>query len=203
MIWLFIVPILLFSVILHEVAHGYVAYLNGDPTAKTMKRLTLNPLPHIDPVGTVLLPMILILLQSPVLFGWAKPVPFNPRYFKNLDLGLFTVSLAGPMTNILLACLFSVALRLSEPESLSFIVLVYAVSINIILAVFNMIPIPPMDGSKVVCALLPRNLQLKYLSLERWGILIIFILLFMGLLHRVIIPIYLKIFQWLTGISFS
>jgi len=198
-LWLFIVPILLFSIILHEVAHGFVAYLNGDPTAKVMKRLTLNPIPHVDPVGTLMLPLILILLQSPVLFGWAKPVPFNPKYFRNFELGLFTVSIAGPLTNMILAVIFSIGLRVAEPQSLTFVILVYAVSINIILAIFNMIPIPPMDGSKVFCVFLPRSIRMAYLSIERWGILLIFILLFLGMLHRVVIPLYLKVFQWLTG----
>jgi len=201
MLWLFIAPILLFSIILHEVAHGYVAYLNGDNTAKDMKRLTLNPLPHVDPVGTVILPIILIVAQSPVLFGWAKPVPFNPRFFRNFNLGLLTVSLAGPLTNIVLAVIFSLGLRLTEPQGMAFTILFYAVSINIILAIFNMMPIPPLDGSKVICVFLPSSIRMKYLALERWGMFIIIALLFLGLLHRVIIPLYMVIFKWMTGIS--
>lgn len=181
---------LIVSVILHEVAHGYAAYRLGDPTARNAKRLTLNPLAHIDPFGSVILPLILVFTGSPVLLGWAKPVPFNPGYFRDPKKGTMLVGAAGPATNLALAALAGALVRLGP--ALPYGVLFFLVSlcvVNIVLAVFNMIPIPPLDGSRVVVGFLPPHAARQYLNLERYGFLIIFGLLWLGLLDRIIRPV--------------
>ncbi|MBN2243863.1 MAG: site-2 protease family protein [Acidobacteria bacterium] len=179
---------LVFSVILHEVAHGYVAYRLGDPTARNANRLTLNPLPHIDLMGSVLLPLFLILMKSPVLLGWAKPVPFNPGYFRDTKKGVMLVGLAGPVSNLILAAAAAVILRIFPLGEIFGLFLAHVCIINVILAVFNLIPIPPLDGSRVVIGFLPDDMVRPYLSLERYGFLIIFGLLYLGVLDAVLIP---------------
>ena len=180
---------LVFSIIIHEVAHGYVAYRLGDPTAKDANRLTLNPLPHIDLMGSILLPLFLIIVRSPVLLGWAKPVPFDPRYFRDVKKGVMLVGLAGPASNLILAAMAGVILRIIPPGGIIGFFLVQVCLINVILAVFNLIPIPPLDGSRVVIKFLPPNMLPGYLSLERYGFIIIFGLLYLGVLDRILIPI--------------
>lgn len=187
-IWLAL--ILGYSIILHEVSHGIVAYWNGDPTAKQAGRLTLNPFPHIDPIGTILLPALLILMKSGILFGWAKPVPFNPIYFRNKKLGLFTVGIAGPVANILLAIGFAAILSVLGPRHPAATFLFYGASVNMFLAVFNLIPIPPLDGSRAVAVFLPKPLLRAYFSLEPFGFVLIFILLYTGILHQLLMPVY-------------
>ncbi|MBI2095537.1 MAG: site-2 protease family protein [Candidatus Omnitrophica bacterium] len=182
--------ILFFSIILHEVSHGVVAAWNGDPTAKVMRRLTLNPLPHVDLLGTVFLPLLLFVTKAPFLFGWAKPVPFNPRYFRRARLGLFTVGLAGPAMNVALAFFFALVLGFADPASALPPFLRYGISINLMLAIFNMIPVPPLDGSRVVGAFFPASWRQVLFALDRWGFFLLLILLSMGLLHKVLIPIY-------------
>ena len=194
-----LVLILFFSIILHEVSHGFVAFLNGDTTAKDAGRLTLNPLPHIDPLGTILLPAMLILMKVGVIFGWAKPVPFNPLNFRNRNFGTFTVAIAGPVTNIILAVLFAIAWRGMGADPATGRILYYATAINLFLAILNMIPIPPLDGSRAVGAFLPPNLQRAYYSLERWGFFILIALFFTGILQRIILPIYQALFSFLMG----
>lgn len=196
-----VLVILFFSIILHEIAHGIVARWNGDRTARDAGRLTLNPLPHIDPVGSVLLPALLVLTHSPFLLGWAKPVPINPRNFTNRNLGLFTVGLAGPLTNIVLAILFSLALRAQGTENVLSSVWFYGASINVLLALFNLVPIPPLDGSRAVYALLPPNLGRVYGSFERWGFFVIVFLLYTGVLGRVIGPAHGAVMTLLTGLK--
>lgn len=176
---LFGIVVLIFSVILHEVAHGYMAQWLGDPTARLQGRLTLNPLSHIDPVGSILLPALLLITHSPLLIGYAKPVPYNPynlrgRYAEGL------VAFAGPATNILLALIFGLLIRTSAaqlgPELISaFAIIVY---VNMLLALFNLIPVPPLDGSKVLSTLLgmvSTRLERVYdtfrLNFERLGVL--------------------------------
>lgn len=195
-----IVALLIYSVILHEISHGAVAYLLGDPTAKDQKRLTLNPLRHIDPVGTVILPLILVLLKSPALLGWAKPVPFDPRYFKNPRLGIALVSLAGPLTNFALAVVLAIVLKFVPPSGPWAPIAFYGVMMNVILGVFNLIPIPPMDGSKVVGVFLPPGVRRAYFSIERYGFFIIFALLYFGLASKWIAPLYTALIRFLTAV---
>lgn len=156
------------SIIFHEVAHGYVANWLGDPTARLQGRLTLNPLPHIDPIGSILIPGILALTNSPFLIGWAKPVPYNPYNLRNQKWGEAAVAIAGPLTNIIIAVAFGLVIRFNAanlaPDMLDFIlIVVYA---NLALAVLNMLPIPPLDGSKALKSLLPYNLAMSYARLE-------------------------------------
>ena len=196
----FQVVILFFSVILHEVAHGYAALSLGDPTARAAGRLTLNPIKHMDLWGTVVLPLFLILVRSPFLVGWAKPVPVNPFRLRDPKRGMMLVGAAGPLANIALILLSALALRampFSAPPLL-FDLFKYCCAINIILALFNLLPVPPLDGSKVVAGILPPKMRDAYAGLERYGILIIIALLYFGILDRVIVPLYRTIFYFLV-----
>ena len=160
---------LIMSVALHEVAHGYMALRLGDPTAKLQGRLSLNPLVHLDPMMSVIIPAFLVLSGSPLLFGAAKPVPYNPYNLRDQKYGEAKVALAGPMANILLAVIFAVAARLLVSFNLSLIALELLIGIiylNIFLALFNLLPIPPLDGSKILPVLLPFDLRMKYQTLR-------------------------------------
>lgn len=175
--------VLYLAIVVHEVAHGYVAYLRGDPTAKQLGRLTLNPLPHIDIFGSIIIPGFLILTNSGFVIGWAKPVPIDIRRFRD-PLGDFAItSLAGPASNAMQAVvyvlLFHAASALGWPGWVLFLAYIGTL-INLILAIFNMIPIPPLDGSRLVAAVLPTRLAVQYLSIERFGFIIIFGLLWLG-----------------------
>lgn len=168
--------ILLFSAILHEVAHGWVAYHLGDPTAKLSGRLTLNPLPHIDPFMTILLPLLLIFSGSPIIFGGAKPVPIDPFNLKEGKKDVALVALAGPATNLLIGLFAALLIKthfLVAIEPILFLI----VSLNLYLAIFNLLPIPPLDGSKIFALLLPDRESQAYLSLGTFGIIILFLLL--------------------------
>ncbi|MEW6170710.1 MAG: site-2 protease family protein [Candidatus Omnitrophota bacterium] len=182
--------IFFFAVIIHEISHGLVAYKLGDPTAKYSGRLTLNPFVHIDPVGTIILPIVLILMNSPVIFGWAKPVPVNFWNLKNPQRDMIWVGLAGPLANILLGLLLILALKSPFTTNIFLSdILKTAIIINLVLAIFNLIPIPPLDGSRVLMGLLPRETAIGYSMLEPFGFLIVFMLLFFGLFERIIWPI--------------
>src|SRR3989338_1328625 len=167
--------ILLFSAILHEIAHGFVAERLGDPTARLAGRLTLNPKNHIDPIMSVLLPLILLISGSPIIFGAAKPVPVDPFNLRDGRKDLALVSLAGPLTNIMIAIAASLILKII-PNS-SDLILENIVRLNLLLAIFNLIPIPPLDGSKIFALVLPEKLANAFLSLGSIGIFIIFFLL--------------------------
>ena len=189
--------ILLFSVILHEVMHGLVAKKFGDRTAEAAGRLTLNPIPHIDPIGTILLPGLLLLTGAPILFGWAKPVPVNPLNFSNLRRGELMVSAAGILANFSLAILAALIYQILNAMPQTFPVLVgsllrFAVMINLILAIFNLFPIPPLDGSKILLSQLPYNLARQYERIEPYGFVILLLLLATGILQNImslILPI--------------
>lgn len=171
--------VLLVSIIIHELSHGYAALKNGDPTPKYTGRLTLNPVAHFDLIGSFVLPFLLLLLRSPILIGKAKPVPINPYYFRNYKKGMITVALAGPLSNIMIGFLFSFLYKLFYLFSFSDI-FKYISQINFMLAFFNLIPIPPLDGSRILTVLLPYNIGLRFEEIERYGILIIFLLAFSG-----------------------
>ncbi len=191
--------VLFFSVIVHEVAHGYVALLNGDATAKLYGRLTFNPVPHIDLVGTILVPAILFFSQSGILFGWAKPVPVNPRNFRNYRTGELSVSASGPLSNFFLAAVFAQLLPWAGNNPGFFLICKYGVIINLYLMLFNLIPIPPLDGSKILMPLLPRSLQELYAQLEPVGFLLILILLYSGIWSMLIMPIFRLLMGLLLG----
>ncbi|MDD5482946.1 MAG: site-2 protease family protein [Kiritimatiellae bacterium] len=191
---------LVFAVVIHEVAHGYAAYLLGDPTAKRARRLTLNPLAHLDLFGSIILPLLLVFARSPVLLGWAKPVPFNPAYFRDPRRGIMIVGAAGPLTNFLAALASAALLRLIGPAMpLLAYFLVFFCATNLILGLFNLIPIPPLDGSRIALGLLSHEQANRYLRLEPFGFIIIFALLWLGVLDHVIFPIFHFLLGWLLG----
>lgn len=183
--------VLIFSAILHEVAHGLVADRLGDPTARLMGRLTLNPIPHIDPMMSIALPLLLILTGSPVIFGGAKPVPIDPYNLREGRKDVALVALAGPLTNVLLAVGASLLLHglaavvphlpqdiyLNVGINILYLLLYTIATYNILLAIFNLLPIPPLDGSKIFALLLPEEFAATYLSLSSIGMLILFFLL--------------------------
>ncbi|MDO8470421.1 MAG: site-2 protease family protein [bacterium] len=184
---LFLIGILIFSVVIHEVSHGVVANALGDPTAKQAGRLTLNPIPHIDPIGSIALPFMLALFSriagGGIIFGWAKPVPVNPDNLRNQKYGPSLVSIAGPAANLAVALVFGLTLRFLPiyqfSESLAFIFSAICY-LNILLATFNLLPLPPLDGSHVLFSFLPRNLDSVRIFLLQYGfvILLFFILFF-------------------------
>ena len=202
--FLFAIAVLIMSVVIHEVSHGYTANLLGDPTAKYAGRLTLNPLKHLDPMGSVLVPLLLKLFGSPVIFGWAKPVPYNPYNLKNQKWGPGLVAVAGPLSNFLIAAVFGFIIRFSPAlnflpfsffEIASLIVL-----INLVLGIFNLVPIPPLDGSKVLFAFLPYRWHNIELFLERYGIFLLLIFIFFFL--QSLLPFVAILFKLITGINF-
>ena len=188
-------PPILLALTVHEFAHGYVAYRLGDPTAKDQGRLTLNPLKHLDPLGTLAFFIIKI--------GWAKPVPVNPNYFQNPRKDMLWVALAGPAVNFILAVISAMLTKIVwfiaasipySPIAEAILVpvsevLIASVWINLVLCIFNFLPIPPLDGSKILAGLLPHDAALKYASLERYGFVIILLLAFSGILSKMIMPI--------------
>jgi Zn-dependent protease len=194
-------PVLIFSIVLHEVAHGWVARQQGDPTAAMLGRLTLNPIPHIDPMGSLLVPAVMALAPGGFILGWAKPVPINPRNFRNYKRGDILVSLAGVFVNFLLGIAFAILvavsvwlLRLAPDLAPTWLLLnrmaLYGVQINFILMLFNLIPIPPLDGSHVFAYLLPPKLAYRYRQIGMGGIIVVFLLLFLTGFRFLGVPLY-------------
>lgn len=199
---IFYILILLFSIVIHEVSHGYVAEYFGDDTARNEGRLTLNPLKHLDPFGSVILPLILVIARAPFLFGWAKPVPYNPNNLSNLKWGSFSVAAAGVLANIFIAALFGVIIRLSPsfnlPEGFYFITSAI-VLVNLALALFNLMPIPPLDGSKILFSLLPASFYPLIVFLEQYALILLlaFIIFFADNLY----PILAFLYSAFTGLA--
>lgn len=197
---LFYVAVLIMSVVVHEVAHGFAAYREGDETAYRLGRLTLNPLKHIDLVGSVILPLALVLTHSPFLFGWAKPVPYNPHNFKHRKRGTLFVASAGVLTNFLVALIFGIGLRIlghfdvtgALPSIFTAIVFV-----NLLLGFFNLVPIPPLDGSRILFALLPTRFQRYEHHLERYSLALVLLFVIFG--WKFIAPAIFFIFKLFTG----
>ncbi|MEP6508396.1 MAG: site-2 protease family protein [Gemmatimonadales bacterium] len=188
--FILIAPVLLFSMVAHEYAHGYAALKNGDMTAYQLGRLTWNPAKHIDPFMTILLPLMLFLAGG-VIFGGAKPVPVNPRNYRNFKRGDIIVSLAGVATNIVIAiicvplvmlvhAIANIAPALAAPASIFQLMLVFGIQLNVALAAFNLIPIPPLDGSHVMKYLLPPAWGLGYQRIGRYGLVVLFVLISVG-----------------------
>lgn len=180
--------VLMFAIIIHEVAHGWIAEKRGDPTARRLGRITLNPLPHIDLFGSIIIPGFLILTGSPFVIGWAKPVPIDIRRFRDPLRDFAVTALAGPVANLLQVIVYVAVYRLvvahGGPVWLAYLGFAGA-AINLFLALFNLLPIPPLDGSRLVAASLPTRMAIAYLSIERFGFMIIFALMFLGVLDPI------------------
>ncbi len=202
MLLVFEIIVLLFSVIIHEVSHGAMAYYLGDPTAKQSGRLSLNPLKHIDPFGSIIVPLLLyITTNGSLVFGWAKPVPFNPMFLRKPKRDIGLVAFAGPMANLILAVVFGLLIRFANALSLNQAVvglLTYVVFINLLLAVFNLVPIPPLDGSKILFSFAPASWERNLLFLERYGMIFLLMFLFFG--FQLIVPIIGFLFKIITGL---
>ena len=206
---LLIIIIFLFSVVIHEVAHGEVANLLGDPTAKLAGRLTLNPIKHLDPIGSIILPGFLILMSmvigGGIIFGWAKPVPINPYNFRDQKYGSAKVGVAGPLANIFLALVFGILLRFlpfgaSEFSQGLILVFGYIVWVNLLLAIFNLLPVPPLDGSHILFAFLPAGMENIKIILSQYGLFILLFILFFCL--QWIIPVINYLFYLIVGTTF-
>ncbi|MBI2048791.1 MAG: site-2 protease family protein [Parcubacteria group bacterium] len=199
--FIFSIAILIMSVVIHEVSHGFVAHALGDPTAKYEGRLTLNPLRHLDPVGSVIVPALTYLLGG-FIIGWARPVPYNPYNLRNQKWGPAAVGIAGPLSNIAVAVVFGLVVRFGAGAlPVSFLsVSALIVLINLILAVFNLVPVPPLDGSKVLFALLPYRLLRVQEFLERYGLFVLFFFIFF--LWRFLSPVITFLFRFVVGGGF-
>ena len=194
---IYIIP-LLFAITLHEAAHGWVASKLGDHTARMMGRVTLDPTRHIDPIGTIAIPLVLLLSSSGFIFGWAKPVPINFNALRNGKNGMIWVALAGPGANIVMAICWLFVMIIAIKMNITALIEMGRVGIlvNCVLAVFNLLPIPPLDGSRVISALLPNRLAYQYNQLEQYGLYILLGLMFLGGFNYLVRPWVELILSW-------
>lgn len=200
---IFYIAILIMSVVIHEISHGFVAEYFGDDTARNTGRLTLNPLKHIDLFGSIFLPAILVLTNSPFLFGWAKPVPYNPNNLSDQKLGTIAVAAAGVFSNFIIAIIFGIIIRLTFGMALSLSSSFYFITsaiviVNLALGIFNLLPIPPLDGSKILFSFLPESAFSFILAYEQYSLvlLLVFIVFFSDYLY----PILSFLFHLITGL---
>ena len=198
-LFIWIIPVL-FAITLHEAAHGWIAGKFGDHTARMMGRVTLNPVKHIDPVGTILVPAALLIMSTGFIFGWAKPVPINFNALRSPKSGMIWVALAGPGANLIMAIgwllVFFLAIKMNIPILQR--MADAGILINILLAVFNLLPIPPLDGSRVISALLPNPLAYKYNQLEQYGLFILIGLMYFGGFTKIVKPMVELVLSWFT-----
>jgi Zn-dependent protease len=203
MIDIFYIVILILSVVVHEYMHGWMADRLGDRTARASGRLTLNPIPHIDPIGSILVPIFLWLTHSGIMFGWAKPVPFNPYNLRDQRYGTAKVGAAGPLSNLTIALVFGLLLRFL-PESLGAGVfgslITVIVFVNLVLGIINLVPIPPLDGSRILAPFLPIRLRMVYESMEQYGLIIMVLFLWLG--AQYLFPLISYVYTLLTGYYF-
>ena len=193
-----IIPVLL-AITVHEAAHGYAAKHFGDKTAYFLGRITLNPIKHIDPVGTVVIPGMLLLMSAPFLFGWAKPVPVNFSNLNNPKKDMMWVALAGPASNLAMAIIWAIILGLFKSSGASYALFIIGMAqvgimINLVLMLLNLLPIPPLDGGRMAVSLLPSPWSYKLASIERFGMFILIFLIVSGLLSAILLPL-LRFFQ--------
>jgi Zn-dependent protease len=206
---IFYIVILIMSVVIHEVSHGFMAEYFGDNTARNAGRLTLNPIPHLDIFGSIILPALLVLTQSPFLFGWAKPVPYNPNNLSDRKWGTIAVASAGVLANFLIAIIFGIIIHLApsfglppynpiSPHPFYIITSIIAI-VNLALGIFNLVPIPPLDGSKILFSFLPESAFSFMLAYERYALilLLVFIVFFSDYLY----PILAFLFHLITGLA--
>jgi len=195
--YLFVIVALIMSATFHEYMHGFAANQLGDPTAKNAGRLSLNPIKHLDLVGSVLIPFFLVIMHSPFLFGWAKPVPYNPNNLRDKKWGDAIVSVAGPLGNLILALLFAIFLRFISPASPLTELIAQVILINLVLMIFNLMPIPPLDGSKILASFLPYHLKNKLLYMDtRLSMILVFAFAFFG--FNLIWPVIVWLFNIIT-----
>ena len=194
---IYIIP-LLFAITLHEAAHGWIASKLGDHTARMMGRVTLDPTKHIDPIGTIAIPLVLLLSSSGFIFGWAKPVPINFKALRNGKNGMIWVALAGPGANIVMAVCWLFLMIIAINMNIAVLIEMGRIGIlvNCVLAVFNLLPIPPLDGSRVISALLPNRLAYQYNQLEQYGLYILLGLMFLGGFNYLVRPWVELILGW-------
>ena len=194
---IYIIP-LLFAITLHEAAHGWIASKLGDHTARMMGRVTLDPTKHIDPIGTIAIPLVLLLSSSGFIFGWAKPVPINFNALRNGKNGMIWVALAGPGANIVMAVCWLFVMIIAIKMNIAVLIEMGRIGIlvNCVLAVFNLLPIPPLDGSRVISALLPNRLAYQYNQLEQYGLYILLGLMFLGGFNYLVRPWVELILGW-------
>jgi Zn-dependent protease len=198
MIYVFQIIVLIFSAIVHEYMHGWMAYRLGDSTAKDAGRLTFNPLAHLEWFGSFFLPLVMIISNMPFVFGWAKPVPYNPYNLRDRKYGDAKVAIAGPLGNLVIALFFGLFLRFIPFSNLVFTGLIsLIVYINLVLMVFNLLPIPPLDGSKILAAFLPSDLRARYLNAEKFGFILV--ILFVMLAGGIIMPLVELLYRIITG----